>query len=302
MLLRLAIGLSILFIFFMEININNYIKNFKADFESTIEMGVRTQAWRNLDMMEHSIRADLEPFVEKNIPITRKLVFKMIDDHGQSYIGSSTGNIFALDLENNSLFYTNNIDFKNVELVDNKYFTEDDLYSLTKKSGGDIDSVKKAWNEKLIYKADNPPADKVSWNIDGEEKWLVCKTLPSTNIGFNHISSALKKAFQVKICQTIEKRDILRKYDYIVKDQVEHKNFVIHMLRGLVFIFLLSVIMDFVIRRYKWKNGRDRRLHQEEDCRFCKDHETCEVYNKLVQTIKLDIEPYNKHEHCSKAK
>ena len=285
MLLRFAIALSILFIFFVELNVNTFIKNYNEKFEDKIEQGVRTQAWRNLGMMEHSIRADLQPYVDKGIFITREMVFKTIDEHGQSYIGSSTGNIFVLDLEDNTLFYTNNADFHDVEKVGNKYFTEDTLYELTKKKGGDIASVKRAWNEYLIYKADNPPADGIAWNVNGEEKWLVCKTLPSTTTGFNKNNSAMGKAFQIKICQTVEKRDVLRKYDIMFEDLTDQKTFMLMMIRGLVAMFLIAVITDFVIRRYKWKNGTDRRKHSITDCNLCKDHDQCEIYNQLVLAI-----------------
>ena len=290
MLLRLAIGLSILFLFFIELNINTFVSNYKEKFEAKIEKGVRAQAWRNLEMMEHSIKADLRQYVDRGDFISRELVFKMVNDHGQSYIGSSTGNIFVLDLEDNSLFYTNNIDFDDVKHSDNKHFTENDLYKLTKDSGGNMDSVKRAWNEKLIYKADNPPADKVSWNIDGEEKWLVCKTLPSTTSGFNKHSSALEKAFQIKICQTVEKRDILRKYDDLRDGLYQQKIFILNMIRGLVLLFLMAVIADFVVRRYKLKNGLDRRKHSMEDCQVCHNYKSCDIYNRLVLTISDDHE------------
>lgn len=262
MLLRFTVGFSILFIFFIELNIDTFIKNYTEDFERIIETNARTQAWRNLNTIEHSLNANLKYYKEMNIPITREIVFNLIDDYGQSFIGSNSGNIFVLDLEYNSLFYTNNVDFKDVKFIKDKKFIEEDIYALTKKSGGDIDSVKKAWNNELIYKADNLPTDRVSWNITGEEKWLVCKILPSITNGFNNHNSTIDNAFQIKVCQTINKRDILKNYDPVLKELITQKNFIVYMIRGLVALFLISVISDFVIRRYKWRIGKDRRKYK----------------------------------------
>lgn len=274
MFLRLAIALSILFIFFIELNINKFVSSYHSQFEYNMEMDVRNQSWRNLEMVEHSIRSELKNHKESH-PVTRDIVLKMIDDHGQSYIGSNTGTLFAIDLEKNSLVYSNNIDFNKMRT--NKPFGKDCLYKLTKEKGGDIESVKHAWVDNLIYKSDNIPADRLSWNVTGEEKWLVCKTLPSTNLGFNDHKSALEPAFQVKICQTAERHDILQKYNPLFQDLEEHKDFIVNLIRIIVGIFLLSVLMDFTIRRYKYKNGQDRRKFSPGTCELCSGKSRCNI-------------------------
>jgi hypothetical protein len=233
---------SVFMLFVLESSTKYFETRWFKEFNEVIEMKVRNQAYRNLDLIEGAISKLLH---EKDV-ISEKCVYDAIHIVGNSKVGGATGDIFAINMKDGTLFYDNSVDCSTGE---KQKFNYDGLFHLADQSGGDSRTMHQAWNNGLRYRVDNLPKDRLSWNFDGSDEWLVCRILPTADEGFNGEPSAAGEALQIKICQGIQSDEVFEDIHNKLDELEEHKNFMLWIVRSVILAIILSILFSYLTHK-----------------------------------------------------
>jgi hypothetical protein len=290
MILKFTITISILFLFFADKKLDFYLEEYGKICKSQLEKSSREQAWRNLRTLRSSIMYEIN--AHSKIPgekVDKEFIWKMFSKHGDSLVGGSTGDIFVIDLSKGTMFYDNSTNYNKFK---QQKFNYKDLFSQAEKAGGVPETMQQAWDKYLKNKEHNPPNDRVTWRFDDADEWLVCMTLPTPTQGFLGATAAdpTRKAFQLKVCQGIQSDEALAGWNKNKKYLMEAKNNILLVLKLIIGLFLLSVLVDFVLKKlYSSQIPAIDRRKKVNNCDNCDDTGVCVLSKTHILEVSEEI-------------
>jgi len=251
MFLRIVILLSILLMFFTEFKTRDAVNTYNEINKYEIEMIWRKQAWRNVNQISHSILYEVKTHREDyNEEIDEDLLFRLFAEHGVSYVGGKTGDMYVIDLRDGTMFYDNSKDVASYLELSHPKWNYEEIFQHTLPLGGDPHSMQLAWDNHLKKVIDNPPEDMVKYNFDGRDEWLVCVTLPDSTKGFNGIPSATGKSFQLKVCQGVQSDEVLVNHGKNMEKIQEHVDYIKVTFQLMIGLYILSILVDYCYKKY----------------------------------------------------